>query len=45
MSSLKDLFRLSYTKHDILSSFIHVEQALNKKHRLTNLFEFQYILS
>jgi hypothetical protein len=33
------------TKHAVLSNFIHVEQALNKKHQLTNLFEFQYILS
>jgi hypothetical protein len=35
----------SYTKHATLSSFIHIEQGLNKKHRLTTLFEFLYILS
>ena len=38
--SLEDLSRPSYTKHDILSSFIHIEQALNKKHQLTKFFEF-----
>lgn len=31
--SLEDLSRPSYTKHAILSSFIHVEQALDKKQK------------
>jgi hypothetical protein len=38
--SLENLSRPSYTKHVILSSFIHVEQTLNKKNRVTNLFKF-----
>jgi hypothetical protein len=31
--SLEDLSRPSYTKHAILSSFVHVEQALTKKQK------------
>jgi hypothetical protein len=37
---LEDLSNPSYTKHAILSSFVHIKQALNKKHQLTDIFKF-----
>jgi hypothetical protein len=38
--SLEDLSHPSYQTYAILSSFVHVKQALNKKHQLTNIFKF-----